>query len=506
MSLNPPVTAALNRGPKTGNPSETQPTTNRERVKSELRGMTMDQQVNRLAPDLPPPPDRAQIGLQNVLDVRPVTDYARALGGALRLEGGAASHKVQRGIVALAETATAVRHAATDLIDKSSVTRKDRAGDPVFPSIPDARAFGESVRALGASRLDGTLQNAEAATDGLSASIDEATSAGNEAALAVFQGRAVLQGRESWRSNAAEPTPEDVDNGVVEDEIKAVHKAAGVGRIGNKDRADGSREVKDWCGFSVMSNLVRGAGLDGDHLGNTNHTNHGLYFFTYGQAGHSGNYQRFVWSEETNRWMRVEEYHALRGAQRVFYGHTKDPKHARVSGVRDIKEALAGGMRPGDVIIRDTDRNGTGNHYGMADASVREDGVLTTLEGNFDKGHTAGADGGARRDREGDLVAASREKFKDAGSGEQRTRSGFAAVTHDALAIGKKAKARKVDGSQTAKGGDIRVIGRPSMCDFEQHTYSKTMPKDPTVSPTAIEAAKAKPPRKSARAMSSKKA
>jgi hypothetical protein len=142
----------------------------------------------------------------------------------------------------------------------------------------------------------------------------------------------------------------------------------------------------------------------------------------------------------------------------------------------------------------------------MADASVREDGVLTTLEGNFDKGHTAGADGGARRDREGDLVAASREKFKDAGSGEQRTRSGFAAVTHDALAIGKKAKARKVDGSQTAKGGDIRVIGRPSMCDFEQHTYSKTMPKDPTVSPTAIEAAKAKPPRKSARAMSSKKA
>ena len=132
------------------------------------------------------------------------------------------------------------------------------------------------------------------------------------------------------------------------------------------------------------------------------------------------------------------------------------------------------------MVIRDTDNNGTGNHYGMVDASPTQDGTLTTVEGNI-QATQAGADGGVARTSDGSMDRGGYKKFRYKGRG--RSKDGFGAVIHDVHAQTRRDKARHVQGVKAQSGRHIRIVGRPSVCDFETHHYAEKAPKDPTLGP-----------------------
>lgn len=379
-----------------------------------------------------------------------------------------------------------VEQGVVKLMEQSGVTRPDSQQDPILPPQSEVKAWNEALRELRQLSLAPEIK----ILPSLAGSIERTTRVGASAVVACFQALALMQGRTSWRTNEEEPTVNSdmrtINQSSITPEIKRVYGAAGQAP-GVKEKGTSEAETTDWCGFFVCSNLVRGAGLDESLKTSFNHTSDGVRFFSYNQnkklrSGHNPNY---IWSDETQRWMLVREYHQLRGSERKLWCDSSDPNYQNLFS--DVKEALSlnsleGGLRPGDIVIRDTDNDGDGNHYGMVDSTNQEEGFFSTVEGNFMNGKADPETGKVRRKANGDLDKEGYGRWTD-GNNKSRLRDGFAAVEHDTQAQ-KKQAGRKHQGVTSASGGNIRIVGRPSACDFEEHYYAQDKPPDLTKAPT----------------------
>jgi hypothetical protein len=337
------------------------------------------------------------------------------------------------------DTGAALRRAVVEAVNASTVADEDRAGDPRLPALDRATAWRERASALAA--LARTVDR-----DG--AGLAAAALVCEDAALALLQARAVINARETWRTNATTSAPLATVTSPTRprDEVDDIFADAGYAPRQSL-RPDGRRD--DWCGMFVAAAMYRGAALDRNVRMAFAHTDNLHNFFTY--SNDPINRRRTpvsVWAE--GRWWGVREYHESRGLTRTW--------------AEGAAAVAAADIRPGDVVLirhsgaRPADA--IADHIAMVDSYDATSGRLVTLEGNVIEGIRADAAGDARRTADGELESTSTPRSSSAVH-IRNLRDGAPAAG---------AGAYRPRGRHTVFG-----VGRPSLVDFENHAYG-TLP------------------------------
>ncbi len=388
---------------------------------------TSGDDLSSLLSSLPSPPTEFYDERANALLLVSAHAWCVELASALNtVAGGHIGDPVaaSSGLVHFESLARNLRQACVSLMNASSVTRADRTQDPTLPSLGDLQAWNQTVH-----HIRSYLQVPAFAC--VRNELDAATRAANDASVTMFQAHQVHQARTSWRTNDEEIDCADArksenpatraaerkrKRGVARNEVDEVFEAAGMKSqfVSDHQKTEqGGDQIADWCGFTVAANLVRGAGMDPDHAASMAHTTKGVAFFTYQREKSSASVQNYVLNED-NQWKTVEEYHRSRGSARRWISPA------------DMAEIYAAGkepqVQPGDVVFCDTGDEPTANHYAMADASIDGSGNMTTIEGNA-TGMKAAADGGAERDRAGNLKSGTYKNARVRRGAERHARS-----------------------------------------------------------------------------------
>jgi len=336
------------------------------------------------------------------------------------------------------ELGTALRRAVVEAINASSVADAGRRADPALPALDRATAWREHASALTA--LARTVDR-----DG--AGLRAAALVCEDAALALLQARAVVNARETWRTNDTESTPvADVNDPTrPRTEVDDIFADAGYGPRQSL-RPDGTRD--DWCGMFVAAAMFRGAALDKNVRMAFAHTNNVHDFFRYAaRPANAGRTPASIWAD--GRWWGVREYHESRGLPRTW------AEGAAVD---------AADIRPGDVVlIRHTGaepQHAIANHIVMVDAYDAQTGRMVTLEGNVIEGVRAGDDGEARRTASGALEST------------RTTETSSAAHVRNLRDAATATPGAAPDGTYRERGRrTVFGVGRPSLVDFERHDY-----------------------------------
>lgn len=360
----------------------------------------------------------------------------------------------------LSRLGKAVRDHAIQLVNDASVL-KDPAKQPTLPSRADVGTYQAALRALGGAAANTTL-----AASGL----QDAVTVAQDGALAIFQGLSVLSARATWKKGVVEPgaagiaaANKDPDNA-----LKGIFNDADWGDISavtvKKDDGTESKKVADWCGMFVGASLYRGGGLDEELRKGFLHTSNVLDFFNYTQKVNAARAPRSVWAD--GEWHDLKTYHASRGAPRMWTGRAAVTATMEGDGALDV--------RPGDVVLIDHWGNRKApQHITMVESYDPKTKILATIEGNTSgiqapDGKVTDAEGGehwkAHRGPDGSGV-----NTRDMTNMSKASR----AANKEQHEANKAADAAGPRGSYTGKkGSTVFGIGRPSVCDFEEHSYA----------------------------------
>jgi hypothetical protein len=204
-------------------------------------------------------------------------------------------------------------------------------------------------------------------------------------------------------------------------------------------RAAGMGIDLDWCGFFAGRELME-ANFDRDLRSALFHVSNVEAFFRY-QWGERN--PHWIWTAAT--WQDVHAYHALRGSERTWLSFT-----GLAAGGADI--------RPGDVLMVDTDGNGTANHIVLVQSFNPLTRRVVTIGGN-DSG----------------LVLDTREHPPPPANDSEARReaaTGRALRPASGLPAGHVGVGEQDLAERRAGHAQVYGIGRPSLVDFEDHIYS----------------------------------
>lgn len=224
--------------------------------------------------------------------------------------------------------------------------------------------------------------------------------------------------------------------------------------------AAGMDQSYDWCGFFVGKSYMQ-AGLDRKLRVGFFHVNNVEDYFTYKYAfGASSRVQKWIYSD--NAWQELKAYHAARGSERTWINAATIKSSA---GNLDI--------RSGDTVLIDHSGKPQADHIVMVHSWNPVTKTLFTIGGN---------DGGYEVDTSPAHIPPKKETSEEL---EKRTHAEQATGKHlKKGGSGGHVGVGSYDLSGTSKKR-VRIfgIGRPSIADFENHTYdstnSKTPPKQP---------------------------
>jgi hypothetical protein len=241
----------------------------------------------------------------------------------------------------------------------------------------------------------------------------------------------------------AHPNPDVADMLLAALQLDAVgHAVADLGDQANAHaRAAGGARMAmhhDWCGFFAGQHLVA-SGYDSDLRSGLFHTDNVQAFFQYHWAERN---PRWIWAD--NRWYGVHEYHTMRGSLRGWLSS------AALSG--DISD-----IRPGDVLLVDTDGNRTANHIVLVHSYNPLTKRVITIGGN-DSG----------------LVLDTRENPPPAANDSERRReaaTGRPLRDPAGLAAGHVGVGEQDLNEHRTGHAQVFGVGRPSIVDFEDHRY-----------------------------------
>ncbi len=220
----------------------------------------------------------------------------------------------------------------------------------------------------------------------------------------------------------------------------------GVNQIGHRAEAEeearshgGLNATDAWCGAFAYTQQEQAAGLDSrwrDNMAGEGGIRSALHYQTQ---------TRWVWTG--TQWMGLRAYHQLRGSERFYEDiHNAAPSH---------------GIQPGDIVLIDNARGTNPDHVTTA---ISFDGrYLTTVGGN---------QGGTDRNDQ---------------TGVSRSRQAIDITANPAPndVRQRDAAGRPIDGTTDRslhKNVRVHGVGRWSIADSEQHTYS-TAERMPTAPP-----------------------
>lgn len=349
-----------------------------------------------------------------------------------------------RAVIPIARTTgETIGRVVLEEVNRSSAAIAGHAADPQLASLADVTAWHAKASALRA--LAKTI-------DPKGTGLAEAAHACEDAALALLQARSVLEARAVWRADDAQSaTPAQIANPKRRrSEVDDIFADSGFG-LRQSLRKNGTRD--DWCGMFVAASMFRGAALDKNMRKAFAHTDNVFDFFHYTAKVNDERTPLSIWAED--RWWTVKEYHAQRGLLRTW------TTGAQVTG---------GDIRPGDVaLIRHKGSkpdDAIANHIVMVDSWDPASGKLVTIEGNVLDGVRPGADGEPQRLDDGTTLRSTRTTAPSSTALHVRDMNDPVTRTPGA---GKHGEYQE-RGARTVFG-----IGRPSLVDFEQHTFGKQL-------------------------------
>lgn len=209
----------------------------------------------------------------------------------------------------------------------------------------------------------------------------------------------------------------------------------------------------DWCGFFAGQHLIQ-AGLDRDLRAGLFHVDNVSMFFQYLWAERN---PRWIWVED--EWKDVREFHTTRGSNRQWHGG-----------------AALGDIRPGDVLLVDTDGNGAANHIVLVHSYNPLTRKVFTIGGN---------DGG--------MVLADPANPQPAPTPlieGREAATGYDLAPPTGLPGGHVGVGEHNTAERRAGHSQVFGVGRPSIVDMEEHSYNNA-----TVRPTLPPGAPAPRPR-----------
>jgi hypothetical protein len=205
----------------------------------------------------------------------------------------------------------------------------------------------------------------------------------------------------------------------------------------------------DWCGFFSGRQLMQ-AGFDRDLRSGLYHVDNVSNLFQYRWAERS---PQWIWADE--RWQDVHDYHAARNSLRTWA-----PGAALA--------AAGGDIQPGDVLLVDTDGNGSANHIVLVQSYNPLTRRVVTIGGN-DSGLVL-------EDRANPPPPANdSESRREAATGRALRPAAGLPAGH--VGVGEQDLTER-----RANHAQVFGIGRPSIVDFEDHVYSHD-PVRPTLPP-----------------------
>ncbi|PIE17106.1 MAG: hypothetical protein CSA66_06790 [Proteobacteria bacterium] len=366
----------------------------------------------------------------------------------------------------------AIRDHAVQLLNSSSLMNKD-AKQPTLPTQAEARCYQEALRALGG-------HSATAATGAAGASLSAAVATAQDGALAIFQGLSVLAARATWQGGVKEPKADDAGKRPKGDPLRKIFKDAGWSSKVTTNSA--KTKVSDWCGMFVGAHLYRGGGLDEELRAGMFHTSNVLDYFQYQQKTNAKRAPKSIWADGS--WHDLKTYHGTRGSQRRW------TTRAAITTAMENKSPLD--IRPGDVVLIDhSGLKKSPQHITMVESYDPATQTLVTIEGN-----TGGIQSADKPVKDAQGVAHPRKHRGPDGAGlhtrDMTAMSAASAAAWDTVHKDKdKATKAKPKGAYLGRrGATIFGVGRPSVVDFEEHSYAtRAVPqKLRSLSPTEMRA------------------
>lgn len=286
-----------------------------------------------------------------------------------------------------------------------------------------------------------------------------------DAALAIYQARAVISARADWVTGYRQDEIPGADAADVNEASSALRRKDGArdglndvfadsdfnryGVQAGRNRA-GNWEARDWCGMFVAAHLFRASGLDGELRAGFLQTGNVHDFFNYAQVANASRIPVTVWVPEEGKWMELRAYHQLRGSERTWTAR---------EAIEQAIEAGGNPFRSGDVCLIDHDGADEAEHIVMVDSYDASTGELRTIEGNT-LGIRSSGEGLVERNAEGEF---------------QRDRGDTSVGIHIREMNGDRPDREGRRAYQNKAGNTVVGCGRLSVVDFEDRRYS-TMP------------------------------
>ena len=372
---------------------------------------------------------------------------------------GAADFVLRCAVPVLKVLAGKLRDDVVAAANASSLMKQDRAEPPKLPpreKVQALMAAGQELSRL--SRDAGFPGSAEG-----KALLDEGVATAQDAALSMLQTMSVMAARDTWKlgQKSEEIDKDDVGKrGRERTELDEIFKDADFGnRIGlTKDKS----KISDWCGMFVGAHLFRGGGIDEELRAGMLHVDNVKDYFHYTQKVNAKRTPKSIWAD--NQWWEMRAYHEARGSLRQW-----KPREA-------VAAALLGegalDIRPGDVVLIDHGGGNKPSHITMVESYDPGTKQLVTIEGNT---------GGIRADADGEVPLAKDGVNAKASSGRDGVGLHVRDLTTVSKDVAKKlpkeeqdpdaAKPSK-DAYKAKKGSTVFGVGRPSVVDFEEHSYA----------------------------------
>lgn len=212
----------------------------------------------------------------------------------------------------------------------------------------------------------------------------------------------------------------------------------------------GGRKDSDWCGMFASTNYLQ-SNFDDDLKKGFLHVDNVVDYFTY---VYRRTHRVKQWIYVDDQWQDLRAYHESRSSLRQW------------TDASSVTSAEGLDIQAGDIVLMDHDRNGKPNHIVIAHAWNPTTKMLFTIGGN-DSGFQidqSPADSGP--------TAGDETTMNDREQAEQ--------ALNQPLRKGDKEKHVGVRAIDVTKG-KIFGVGRPSIVDFEDHTYHTENPKKPPV-------------------------
>lgn len=222
----------------------------------------------------------------------------------------------------------------------------------------------------------------------------------------------------------------------------------------------GGTKGANWCGMFVSINYLHG-NFDNDLKNGFRHVKNVVDYFNYTYHRYPDRVRKWIYADE--RWQELRAYHENRGSLR------------RWIEADSITSAEGLDIQPGDIVLLDNDNDDQPNHIVMVHTWNPTTRMLFTIGGN-DGGFQVDQNPGRSGSPEGDEATLSPRDQAELAL-DQPLRRGDQ-DTH----VGIKA----IDVAEASAKVRVFGIGRPSIVDFEDHTYHTENPKTPPVDAPGI--------------------